>query len=246
MPCGAVMVQRAVDADAVRIAAGEERRARGGAHRLRDVEVGEADALGRHAIEVGRARPGVAGARAEAADVGVAEIVGEDDDDVGQALRERRPDGSGRKREHQHARGNAQQQPEGRYEHGSLGYPSTRYAAIPLSLLGGSGHRVRSPARMPAATMDPGQFPETLRGLVRHERNLASPAGSEARDAVTAYIDTQHLDRVVAILRRGRRQYVDQVRRDIESVKDEVLPRSHFPGHGRLNPRSEGPTRRKC
>ena len=49
---------------------------------MRDVEIGEAHALRRHAVEV---RCGVA-LRAEAAYIRIAHVVAEDDDDVGQAL----------------------------------------------------------------------------------------------------------------------------------------------------------------
>ena len=61
------------------VAAGHERRARRGADRLRDVEAGEARSLGRQAIEIRRLEC----LCAKAADVAVALIVGEDEDDVG-------------------------------------------------------------------------------------------------------------------------------------------------------------------
>ena len=70
--------ERPVDADAVGIAAGQERRPRGRADRLGDVEVGEPPPLAREPVEVRRGEPG----GAEAADVGVSLVVGEDDDDV--------------------------------------------------------------------------------------------------------------------------------------------------------------------
>ena len=59
--------ERAEDADAVRVAAGHQRRPRRRADGLGDVEIGEPHPLGRHAVEVRRRRLG-----AEAADVGVA------------------------------------------------------------------------------------------------------------------------------------------------------------------------------
>ena len=76
------------DTDAVRVAAGQQRGPRGRADGLGDVEVGEDAALFGHAVEVGR---GVA-LCAKGADVGVAQVVGEDDDDVG-----RTHDGGGRR-----------------------------------------------------------------------------------------------------------------------------------------------------
>ena len=70
--------QRAMNADAVRIAARQQPGARGGANRLGHVEVAEDAALGRQAVEVRR----VETFGAEHADIRVALVVGEDDDDV--------------------------------------------------------------------------------------------------------------------------------------------------------------------
>ena len=70
--------ERPVDADAVGIAAGQERRPRGRADRLGDVEVGEPPPLAREPVEVRRGEPG----GTIAADVGISQVVGEDDDDV--------------------------------------------------------------------------------------------------------------------------------------------------------------------
>ena len=72
--------KRAVDADAVRVAAGQQAATRGGADRLRHVEIAEDAALRGQAIEVRRDEA----FRAENADIGVALVVGEDDDDVGE------------------------------------------------------------------------------------------------------------------------------------------------------------------
>ena len=72
--------ERAVNAEAVWIASGEEPATGSGADGLGDVEIAEDAALGREAIEVGSDET----FRAEDADVGVALVVGEDDDDVGE------------------------------------------------------------------------------------------------------------------------------------------------------------------
>jgi hypothetical protein len=66
------------DADARGVAAGQERGARRRTDGVRGAEIGEAHALGGHAVEVGGAD-----ARAVAAEIAVAEIVAEDEDDVG-------------------------------------------------------------------------------------------------------------------------------------------------------------------
>ncbi len=78
------VVQRARDSDPVWIDAGQERHARGGTDGLRHVEVRQPDALGRHPVEVRRPRPGRAAGGIETADVGVAQIIRIDDDEVGQ------------------------------------------------------------------------------------------------------------------------------------------------------------------
>ena len=70
--------QRAVNADSVRVAAREQSRARGGAHRLGHVEVAELAAFRSEPVQVWR--PEAFGA--EHADVRVALVVGEDDDNV--------------------------------------------------------------------------------------------------------------------------------------------------------------------
>ncbi len=74
-----IRAEGAVDADAVRVASGEQGGAGGGADRLGDVEIGEAPTVPCHAIDV-RGGDMVA---AEAAEIGVALVVGEYDDDIG-------------------------------------------------------------------------------------------------------------------------------------------------------------------
>ena len=80
------VVQRALNSHAVRVRAGQQGGTRSRAHCLRHVEVGQSDAFGGHPIEVGRVRAGRARDRAERADVGVAQVVGVHDDEVGQPL----------------------------------------------------------------------------------------------------------------------------------------------------------------
>jgi hypothetical protein len=66
-------------ADAHRIASGHERRPRRGARRGRHVEVREPQPLARHPIEMRRVH--VDGAKA--GEIGVAQVIGQDDDEVG-------------------------------------------------------------------------------------------------------------------------------------------------------------------
>lgn len=70
---------RTAHAAADGIAAGQEGGPAGGADLRRDVEIGKAKPLGGHAIEMGC--PDRRGA--VAAEIAVAEVIGEDDDDVG-------------------------------------------------------------------------------------------------------------------------------------------------------------------
>ena len=84
--------ERSQDADAVRVGAGEQRRARGRADGLRDVEVGEAHALGGQPVDVRRSDA----RRAVDADVAVPEVVRVDEDDVRRARRVRLGAGSRR------------------------------------------------------------------------------------------------------------------------------------------------------
>jgi hypothetical protein len=106
-------------------------------------------------------------------------------------------------------------------------------------------HSVAAFAEGLALVLDAGQLLETLQGLVRSEQTLATPAVREARDAVTAYVDSEHLDRVITILSRGRRRYVDQIRRDIESVKDAGIAPKPFSGSRAPEPSKRAPACRK-
>ena len=72
------VAKRELKSDALLPAAGHEAGARGRAHGGIGVEIGKLHALGREAIDVGRLDVG----RAHAAEVAVAEIIGEDEDDV--------------------------------------------------------------------------------------------------------------------------------------------------------------------
>jgi hypothetical protein len=69
------------DADAIRITAGEQCGAGGGAHGLGGVKVGEPNAFLGEAIDVGRSDFGCP----KASDVGVPEVVAEDHDDIGRS-----------------------------------------------------------------------------------------------------------------------------------------------------------------
>jgi hypothetical protein len=70
--------ERAEDADAIRVAAGQQRGAGSGADRLRRVELGQPDPFPRQPVQVRRRDP----PRPEAAEVRVAQVIGENQDDV--------------------------------------------------------------------------------------------------------------------------------------------------------------------
>ena len=70
-----------MNADAIGITAGQQAGPRCRANRLRHMKVGELAALGGQLVQIGRGET----LCAEHADVGITLIVGEDDDDVGQA-----------------------------------------------------------------------------------------------------------------------------------------------------------------
>jgi hypothetical protein len=106
-------------------------------------------------------------------------------------------------------------------------------------------HSVAAFADGIADVLDASELLETLQGLVRGEQTLAAPVVDDARDAITAYIDAEHLDRVIAILRRGRRQYVDQIRRDIETIRDAGIAAKPFSGSRPPQPSKRQSTRRK-
>ena len=78
MPIFALRTERAENADALRVATGHQADAGRGADGSRRMEVGEDAALVGHVVEMGR----LVGLRAERADIGVAHVVDEDDDDV--------------------------------------------------------------------------------------------------------------------------------------------------------------------
>src|SRR5215813_7665406 len=75
------LIERALNADAVRIAPGQQGRARSRTDRLRDIKIGQPRAFPSHPVEIGRSVTG----GPEAANVGVAEVVCEDDYKVGRA-----------------------------------------------------------------------------------------------------------------------------------------------------------------
>jgi len=84
--------QRAKNSDAIRIASGQQRRARGGTYRLRDTETREPHSFGGHAIEIRRLNS----LRAIDTDVGIAHVVSVDEDEVWGCLWRR---GDGKRRE---------------------------------------------------------------------------------------------------------------------------------------------------
>ena len=74
--------ERAVNADAIRVAAGEQRGARRRTDSLRHMKIGELRALAREPIDVGRR----VAFGAKDPEIAVTLVIGEHDDDVGQAI----------------------------------------------------------------------------------------------------------------------------------------------------------------
>jgi hypothetical protein len=62
------------------------------------------------------------------------------------------------------------------------------------------------------------------------DRALADPSLAELRADLGALLDLEHLDRVQTVLIRGRRQAVDQVRQDIEDLRERSLTPTAFAG----------------
>jgi hypothetical protein len=69
-----------------------------------------------------------------------------------------------------------------------------------------------------------------LAGRLADDRALADPSLVELRPDLGALLDLEHLDRVQAVLIRGRRQAVDQVRQDIEDLRERSLTPTAFAG----------------
>ena len=97
---GGVRAERAVNAEAVRVAAGQQRGARRRTDGLRDVEIGEFHPVARQAVEVRRRET----LRPEDPDVAVPLVIGEDDDDVRGTLGRGGGGGGGKQTERQERR----------------------------------------------------------------------------------------------------------------------------------------------
>ena len=69
-----------------------------------------------------------------------------------------------------------------------------------------------------------------LAGRLADDRALADPSLAELRPDLGALLDLEYLDRVQAVLIRGRRQAVDQVRQDIEDLRERSLTPTAFAG----------------
>jgi hypothetical protein len=107
---------------------------------------------------------------------------------------------------------------------------------------GDAGQAIRAEAvavdsSLPAAPGDPtelahslaavlirnSELAELLSGLLTNDRSLSEPTTAALRGEIGPFLDLGHFDRVVNILQHGRRQLVDQVRQDIEDVKQRLL-----------------------
>jgi hypothetical protein len=72
---------------------------------------------------------------------------------------------------------------------------------------------------------------------IERDRSLAEPSLGALRGELGPFIDLEHLDRVVAVLQRGRRQLVDQIRQDIATVQERGLAPAPFAGAQPAGPR---------
>jgi Domain of unknown function (DUF3883) len=84
--------------------------------------------------------------------------------------------------------------------------------------------------RLPLVLVNAAGLADALTSLVMGDRTLAMPSPTEVREVALPFIDVDHLDRVIDVLRRGRRQFVDQVRQDIEKVKAAGVMAKPFEG----------------
>ena len=71
---------------------------------------------------------------------------------------------------------------------------------------------------------------EFLARRLSDDRALGDPSLAQLRPDLGAYLDLEHLDRVQSVLVRGRRQAVDQVRQDIEDLRERSLTPAAFAG----------------
>jgi len=78
-----------------------------------------------------------------------------------------------------------------------------------------------------AENPDLGDF---LARRLAEDRALADPSLAQLRPDLGAYLDLEHLDRVQSVLIRGRRQAVDQVRQDIQDLRERSLTPTAFAG----------------
>lgn len=122
---------------------------------------------------------------------------------------------------------------------------------------GDAGHVIRAEAtkvdaQLPAA---PATNAELIHGLretlaenvaladllgeeIDRDRSLAEPNLAALRADLGPFVDLDHLDRVVAVLQRGRRQLVDQIRQDIAIVQERGLAPAPFAGAQPVGPRA--------
>lgn len=69
---------------------------------------------------------------------------------------------------------------------------------------------------------------DRLASRIRDDRSLSDPTTEDLRDDLGLFLELHHLDRVLTILRRGRRQVVDQVRKDLDDVRERGLTPTPF------------------
>jgi hypothetical protein len=96
--------------------------------------------------------------------------------------------------------------------------------------------------RLPLVLGDATGLTEALVSLVTSDRTLAAPSEARVRDVALLFIDAHHLDPVISVLKRCSRQFVDQVRQDIEKVREANIVAKPFDGsHPPLGPHPRPP-----
>ena len=72
------------------------------------------------------------------------------------------------------------------------------------------------------------ELADMLVSRIRDDRRLSDPSTADLREDLGPFLDLQHFDRVITVLRRGRRQVVDQVRKDLDDVRERGLTPTPF------------------
>ena len=83
-------------------------------------------------------------------------------------------------------------------------------------------------ASLASALADNAALADMLGLRIEDDRSLSEPTIAALRADIGPFLDLHHFDRVVSVLLRGRRQIVDQVRQDIDEVRELQLAPAPF------------------